>query len=41
MVRSVSEIMVTSDCIFRLVLCSRRDVSLNFIRLNVMEGIKQ
>ena len=42
-VRRVSEITVTLDCIFRLLFCSRRDVSVNniIIRLNVMEGIKQ
>ena len=32
---------MTLDFIFRLVLCSREDVSLNIICLNVLEGIKQ
>ena len=32
---------MTLDFIFQLVLCSRRDVSFNFICLNVLEGIKQ
>ena len=41
MVRRVSEITVTLDCIFRLALCSRRNVSFNIICLNVLEGIKQ
>ena len=29
------------DFIFRLVICSREDVSFNIICLNVLEGIKQ
>ena len=33
--------MVTLDFIFRLMLCSREDVSFNIICLNVLEGIKQ
>ena len=33
--------MVTYDFIFRLVLCSREDVSFNIICLNVLEGTKQ
>ena len=41
MVRRICEITVTSDCIFRLVLCSREDVSFNSICLNILEGIKQ
>ena len=32
---------MTLDFIFRLVLCSRGDVSFNIICLNVLEGIKQ
>ena len=32
---------MTLDFIFRLVLCSREDVSFNSICLNVLEGIKQ
>ena len=32
--------MVTSDFIFRLVLCSHEDVSIKIICLNVLEGIK-
>ena len=40
--RRICEITVTLDFIFRLVLCSRRDVSFNrFFFLNVLEGIKQ
>ena len=41
MVRRICEIMVTLDCIFRLVHCSSEDVSFNIICLNVLEGIKQ
>ena len=41
MVRRICEIMVTLDFIFRLVHCSRKDVSLNSICLNLLEGIKQ
>ena len=41
MVRRICEIMVTLDCIFRLVHYSSEDVSFNFICLNVLEGIKQ
>ena len=41
MVWRICEIMVTLDIIFRLVLCSHEDVSLNIICLNVLEGIKQ
>ena len=41
MVRSICEIMVTLDFIFRLVHCSSEDVSFNIICLNVLEGIKQ
>ena len=37
----VYEITVTLDFIFRLMLCSRKDVSFNIICLNVLEGIKQ
>ena len=33
--------MATFDFIFRLVHCSRKDVSFNSICLNVLEGIKQ
>ena len=33
--------MMTLDFIFRLVLCSREDVSFNSSCLNVLEGIKQ
>ena len=32
---------MTLDFIFRLVLCSRDDVSFNIICLNMLEGIKQ
>ena len=41
MVRRICEIMVTLDCIFRLVHFSSEDVSFNIICLNVLEGIKQ
>ena len=41
MVRRNCEITVTNDFIFRLVLCSREDVSFNIICLNELEGIKQ
>ena len=41
MVRRICEITVTLDFIFRLVLCSREDVSFNIICLNVLEDIKQ
>ena len=41
MVRSVCEITVTLDFIFRLVHCSSEDVSFNSICLYVLEGIKQ
>ena len=41
MVRRICEIMVTLDCIFQFVLCSREDVSFNIICLNVFEDIKQ
>ena len=37
----ICEIMVTLDCIFRLVLYSHEDVSFNIILLNVFEGIRQ
>ena len=37
----VYEITVTLDFIFRLMLCSREDVSFNIICLNTLEGIKQ
>ena len=40
MVRRICEITVTFDFIFRLVLCSREDVSFNIICLNVLEDIK-
>ena len=39
--RSICEIMVTLDFIFRLVHCSSEDVSFNIICLDVLEGIKQ
>ena len=39
--RSICEITVTFDFIFRLVHCSSEDVSFNRICLNVLEGIKQ
>ena len=41
MMRRICEITVTLDFIFRLVLCSREDVSYNIICLNMLEGIKQ
>ena len=41
MVRRICEIMVTLDCIFRLVYYSSEAVSFNIICLNVLEGIKQ
>ena len=41
MVRRICEITVTLDFIFRLVLCSHEDVSINSICLNVLEGINQ
>ena len=41
MVRRICEIKVTLDFIFRLVFCSREDVSFYSICLNVFEGIKQ
>ena len=41
MVRRICEITVKINFIFRLVLCSREDVSFNSICLNVLEGIKQ
>ena len=41
MVRRISEITVTLDFIFWLVLCSHEDVSFNIICLNVLKGIKQ
>ena len=41
MVRRICEIMVTLDFIFRLVLYSHEDVSVNIIFLNVLEGIIQ
>ena len=40
MVRHICEITMTFDFIFRLMLCSREDVSFNIICLNVLEGIK-
>ena len=40
-VRRFCEITVALDFIFRLVLCSREDVSFNSICPNVLEGIKQ
>ena len=39
--RRICEIMVTLNFIFRLVLYSHEDVSLNIIFLNVLEGIIQ
>ena len=39
--RRICEITVTLDFIFRLVLCSREDVSYNFICLHVLQGIEQ
>ena len=41
MVRSICEITVTLDFIFRFVLFSHEDVSFNIICLSVLEGIKQ
>ena len=41
MVRRNCDITVTLDLIFRLVHCSREDVSFNSICLNVLESIKQ
>ena len=41
MVRRICEIMVTLYFIFRLVLNSHEDVSINNVFLNVLEGIKQ
>ena len=41
MLRRICKITVTLDFIFRLVLCSREDVSFNSICLHVLEGIKQ
>ena len=41
MMRRICEITFTLDFIFRLVLCSREDVSFNIICLNVFENIKQ
>ena len=41
MVRRICEITVTLNFIFRLVHCSRKNVSFNSICLNVLEGIKQ
>ena len=41
MVRRIREITVMLDFIFRLVPCSREDVSFNIICLNVLEDIKQ
>ena len=40
MMRRIYEITVTLDFIFRLVHCSREDVSFNSIYLKVLEGIK-
>ena len=40
MVRRICEITMTLDFIFQLVLCSREDVSLNIICLNVLEDVK-
>ena len=40
MVRRICEITVTLGFIFRLVHCSREDVSSNNICLNLLEGIK-
>ena len=37
MVRHICAITVTLDFIFRLMLCSREDVSFNIICLNVVE----
>ena len=41
MVRRICDIMVTLDFIYRLVRCSREDVSFNSICLKVLVGIKQ
>ena len=41
MVRRICEIMVTLDCIFRLVHYRSEDVSFNIICLIVFKGIKQ
>ena len=41
MVRRICEITATLDFIFRLVLCSREDVTFNIICLNILEGKKQ
>ena len=41
MVRRISEITVTLDFIFQLVLCSCEDVSFNIMCLNLFEDIKQ
>ena len=41
MVRRICEITVTLDFIFRLVHCSREDVSFNSICLILLEGIKK
>ena len=41
MVRRICEITVTLDFIFRLVHCSREDVSFNSICLNLLEGIRK
>ena len=41
MVRHICEITMAFDFIFRLMLCSREDVSFNIICLNVLEGIKR
>ena len=41
MVSRISEITMTLDFIFRLVLCSCEDGSFNSICQNVLEGIKQ
>ena len=41
MVWQICEITVKLDFIFRLVLCSHKDVSFNIICLNVLEGIIQ
>ena len=39
--RRICEIMLTLDFIFRLVLYSHEDVSVNTISLNMLEGIIQ
>ena len=41
MVRRVCEITVTLEFVFRLVHCSREDVSFNSVCLNLLDGIKQ